>query len=112
MVRQDEPTLQDGRVSRDIQRTTSHSYRSVALFCTSALFCLLLFRLPAFTAIEGTCFHTFLNARNAAKTKMSITAPLTLHPVEDRRQQLLHAVEHAAHFLPAQGPIGVFIHHN
>jgi uncharacterized protein len=28
------------------------------------------------------------------------------------RAQLLRAVEHAAHLLPAQGPIGVFIHHN
>ena len=26
--------------------------------------------------------------------------------------QLRHAVEHAAHLLPTQGPIGVFIHHN
>lgn len=26
--------------------------------------------------------------------------------------RLRHAVEHAAHFLPDQGPIGVFIHHN
>ncbi|MFM9000562.1 MAG: putative inorganic carbon transporter subunit DabA [Verrucomicrobiota bacterium] len=25
---------------------------------------------------------------------------------------LRHAVEHASHYLPAQGPIGVFIHHN
>ncbi len=28
------------------------------------------------------------------------------------RLRLRHAVEHAAHLLPAQGPIGVFIHHN
>jgi uncharacterized protein YbcC (UPF0753/DUF2309 family) len=28
------------------------------------------------------------------------------------RQRLRHALEHAAHLLPAQGPIGVFIHHN
>ena len=28
------------------------------------------------------------------------------------RERLLHAIEHAAHFLPAQGPITVFIHHN
>ncbi|MFM7604980.1 MAG: YbcC family protein [Prosthecobacter sp.] len=28
------------------------------------------------------------------------------------REHLQHALDHAAHFLPAQGPIGVFIHHN
>ncbi len=28
------------------------------------------------------------------------------------RLKLRHALEHAAHLLPAQGPIGVFIHHN
>src|SRR3954470_10287040 len=26
--------------------------------------------------------------------------------------RLRHAIEHAAHLLPAQGPINVFIHHN
>jgi uncharacterized protein YbcC (UPF0753/DUF2309 family) len=30
----------------------------------------------------------------------------------DLRLRLRHALEHAAHLLPAQGPIGVFIHHN
>lgn len=35
----------------------------------------------------------------------------TVH--SDERRALLHeALEHAAHHLPAQGPIGVFIHHN
>jgi len=34
------------------------------------------------------------------------------HSALSRRDRLLHAVEHAAHLLPAQGPIGVFIHHN
>ena len=29
-----------------------------------------------------------------------------------RIEQLRRAVEHAAHLLPAQGPIGVFVHHN
>src|SRR5438552_18764926 len=30
----------------------------------------------------------------------------------DLRASLTHAIEHAAHLLPAQGPITVFIHHN
>jgi len=30
----------------------------------------------------------------------------------DRREHLEHVVGHLAHYLPAQGPIGVFIHHN
>jgi uncharacterized protein YbcC (UPF0753/DUF2309 family) len=29
-----------------------------------------------------------------------------------RRAAILAAVEHAGHYLPAQGPIGVFVHHN
>ena len=29
-----------------------------------------------------------------------------------RRQAIREAVDHAAHYLPAQGPIGVFVHHN
>ncbi|MCL4232910.1 MAG: DUF2309 family protein [Deltaproteobacteria bacterium] len=31
---------------------------------------------------------------------------------DDRAQSVRHAIEHAAHLLPAQGPISVFIHHN
>lgn len=31
---------------------------------------------------------------------------------DTQRNNLQHAIEHAAHLLPAQGPIGVFIHHN
>jgi uncharacterized protein YbcC (UPF0753/DUF2309 family) len=34
------------------------------------------------------------------------------HSVLSGRDKLLAAVEHAAHLLPMQGPIGVFIHHN
>ncbi|HKD07982.1 MAG TPA: DUF2309 domain-containing protein [Bryobacteraceae bacterium] len=34
------------------------------------------------------------------------------HSALSRRDRLRQAVEHAAHLLPAQGPIGVFIHHN
>ncbi|RFC50971.1 MAG: hypothetical protein DVB22_001745 [Verrucomicrobia bacterium] len=36
----------------------------------------------------------------------------TSHPAASPREALRHAVDHAAHYLPAQGPIGVFIHHN
>ena len=31
---------------------------------------------------------------------------------ESRREKLCQAVERAAHLLPMQGPIGVFVHHN
>lgn len=32
--------------------------------------------------------------------------------MEDRHDRLRRAVEHVAHLLPKQGPIGVFVHHN
>ncbi|HRH95732.1 MAG TPA: Na-translocating system protein MpsB, partial [Prosthecobacter sp.] len=32
--------------------------------------------------------------------------------MNDPLQHLAHQIQHAAHLLPAQGPIGVFIHHN
>jgi uncharacterized protein YbcC (UPF0753/DUF2309 family) len=34
------------------------------------------------------------------------------HPEQARLDRLRGAVEHAAHLLPMQGPIGVFVHHN
>src|SRR5579871_2382518 len=37
------------------------------------------------------------------------------HPAEEGEtplERLRHAIEHAAHLLPSQGPITVFIHHN
>ena len=33
-------------------------------------------------------------------------------PVTGRGEALRHAVAHAAHALPSQGPMGVFVHHN
>jgi hypothetical protein len=34
------------------------------------------------------------------------------HAEQPRQDELRQAVDHAAHLLPAQGPIGVFVHHN
>jgi hypothetical protein len=34
------------------------------------------------------------------------------HSGQSHRDKLRQAVEHAAHYLPMQGPIGVFVHHN
>lgn len=36
----------------------------------------------------------------------------TAHGVEDRFEHLRHSIAHAAHLLPSQGPIVVFVHHN
>lgn len=36
----------------------------------------------------------------------------TVEPAQSRPERLHNALEHAAHYLPAQGPIGVFVHHN
>ena len=33
-------------------------------------------------------------------------------PSQAACEHLAHQIEHAAHFLPAQGPITVFVHHN
>ena len=35
-----------------------------------------------------------------------------LDALTERRERLRHAVDHVAHLLPKQGPIGVFVHHN
>jgi uncharacterized protein YbcC (UPF0753/DUF2309 family) len=44
---------------------------------------------------------------------MSQTHPTGEHaPAADRGQRLEQALAHAAHLLPVQGPIGVFVHHN
>ena len=42
------------------------------------------------------------------------SAPRTAdaQPGAAREEQIRRAITHAAHYLPAQGPIGVFIHHN
>lgn len=38
--------------------------------------------------------------------------PHDRHSSGGRIERLRHVVDHAAHFLPTQGPIGVFVHHN
>jgi hypothetical protein len=32
--------------------------------------------------------------------------------MDSRQERLRHVLDHAAHYLPTQGPIGVFVHHN
>ncbi|MFN7564409.1 MAG: putative inorganic carbon transporter subunit DabA, partial [Prosthecobacter sp.] len=38
--------------------------------------------------------------------------PHTHFSASERREHLQHVLDHAAHYLPTQGPIGVFVHHN
>ncbi len=40
------------------------------------------------------------------------TCDQSLRPLSPGHEQLLHTIEHAAHFLPSQAPISVFVHHN
>lgn len=55
-----------------------------------------------------------------AVLEATATMPNDYHPASDsprqssgnRRQLLAQAVAHAAHYLPAQGPLEVFVHHN
>ncbi len=43
----------------------------------------------------------------------SAMAPGRNHPLtNERRNSIEHAIEHAKHYLPAQGPISIFVHHN
>jgi hypothetical protein len=35
-----------------------------------------------------------------------------LDALRERQEKLRQAIDHVAHFLPKQGPIGVFVHHN
>lgn len=44
--------------------------------------------------------------------KIPLSVPHTHSSASDRRDHLQHVLDHAAHYLPTQGPIGVFVHHN
>lgn len=44
-------------------------------------------------------------------TALSATTPSPA-PAHDSAARLRHAIEHATHYLPSQGPIAVFVHHN
>lgn len=52
------------------------------------------------------------NRFNQAVNVMSATSHQPAGPVSSPAQRLQAVVEHAAHLLPTQGPIGVFVHHN
>ena len=54
-----------------------------------------------------------LDALSAAPTQESHhRSPDSDRADRSRLNRLLKAVEHVAHLLPMQGPIGVFVHHN
>ena len=50
----------------------------------------------------------------STRGKSAAPAAAALHPDEtsERLELLHHAIEHAAHYLPAQAPLEVFVHHN
>ena len=55
------------------------------------------------------CATLPLNRRPSMSTLIAVPVP---DIGEDLKSGLRRSIDHAAHLLPAQGPIGVFIHHN
>jgi uncharacterized protein YbcC (UPF0753/DUF2309 family) len=53
-----------------------------------------------------------MDSRDPESPFTAIATSLVATESLDVLQQLRHAIDHAAHLLPAQGPITVFIHHN
>ena len=45
-------------------------------------------------------------------TALEQATPATTESDDDPHEDLRHTIEHAAHLLPSQGPITVFVHHN
>src|SRR5262245_22960346 len=70
-------------------------------------------------SVSGTAFAqvgwNVLSRTQDHAMALSACIPTTSHPApseSDLLARLEHPIDHAAHLLPAQGPINVFIHHN
>src|SRR5579883_3131331 len=66
------------------------------------------FMLPRFPLVNRTSGY----CGNPESPLRYLAMPLVATDRIDVLKQLRHAIDHAAHLLPAQGPITVFIHHN
>src|SRR6187401_1135332 len=53
-----------------------------------------------------------MSAATVPADRDGATASATACDHDGRNERLRHAIDHAAHLLPAQGPITVFVHHN
>ncbi len=65
---------------------------------------------PANTWTKAKRRQIFLGGRNGSSNRLAAGSPIG-HGVSFI-SSIQHAVEHASHLLPTQGPIAVFVHHN
>ena len=63
---------------------------------------------------KGRSCRLFSNPMNAPSCSETCdcTAAAPVTGTEARHDKIQHVLEHAAHCLPSQGPMGVFVHHN